>query len=167
MSNIKTFLITGVSSGLGKAFAEGVLAAGHRVIGTVRNEAAAKAFAATAADRAHAALLDVTDFAAIPEAIARAECAAGPIDVLVNNAGYATKASWRNRRWTMCAGSSTPTCSERVAMIKAVLPGMRARRSGRIVNVTSMAASSPCRASPPIAAANSPSKASPKRSARR
>ena len=57
----KTFLITGVSSGLGRAFAEGALHAGHRVIGTVRRTGDAEAFAAFAPDRAHPLVLDVTD----------------------------------------------------------------------------------------------------------
>lgn len=64
----KTLLITGVSSGLGKAFAEGVLAAGHAVIGTLRQDAAATAFRETS-DHAHPLVLDVTDFDAIPAAV--------------------------------------------------------------------------------------------------
>ena len=84
----KTFLITGVSSGLGRAFAEGALNAGHRVIGTVRRAGDAEAFAALAPDRAHPLVLDVTDFDAIPAAVADAERQVGVIDVLVNNAGY-------------------------------------------------------------------------------
>ncbi|MEZ2333489.1 oxidoreductase [Mesorhizobium sp. RCC_202] len=134
----KTFLITGVSSGLGRAFAEGALAEGHRVVGTVRNADAASAFAALAPGRAHAMLLDVTDFDAIPGAVAQAERDAGPIDVLVNNAGYGhegilEESSLEDMRRQFDANVFGP-----VAMIKAVLPGMRARRSGRIVNVTSM-----------------------------
>ena len=87
-STSKTFLITGVSSGLGRAFALGALETGHRVIGTVRRQADAEAFAALAPDRAHPVMLDMTDFDAIPPAVAEAERRAGPIDVLVNNAGY-------------------------------------------------------------------------------
>src|SRR3982751_4791402 len=84
----KTFLITGVSSGLGRAFAAGALAAGHRVIGTVRRQADADAFTAIAPGLAHPLLQDVTDFEAIPEAVRDAEETAGPVEVLVNNAGY-------------------------------------------------------------------------------
>ena len=73
----KTFLITGVSSGLGRAFAEGALAAGHKVIGTVRRAEDADPFAALKPDRAHPLLLDVTDFAAIPDAVRGAETATG------------------------------------------------------------------------------------------
>ncbi len=88
MGDQKIFLITGINSGLGKAFAEGALSAGHTVIGTARHPDAAADFEALAPGRAHAVVLDVTDFDAIPGAVAEAEAEVGPIDVLVNNAGY-------------------------------------------------------------------------------
>jgi NAD(P)-dependent dehydrogenase (short-subunit alcohol dehydrogenase family) len=69
----KTFLITGVSSGLGRAFAEAALEAGHRVAGTVRRSGDTEAFAALASDRAFPLVLDVTDFDAVAEAVAVAE----------------------------------------------------------------------------------------------
>jgi NAD(P)-dependent dehydrogenase (short-subunit alcohol dehydrogenase family) len=138
MSVSKTFLITGVSSGLGKAFAEGALAAGHTVVGTVRSGNAAREFAARASGRAHSVMLDVTDFAAIPAAVDKVERDIGPIDVLVNNAGYGfegilEESSLDDMRRQFDANVFGP-----VAMIKAVLPNMRARRAGRIINVTSM-----------------------------
>jgi len=136
-SDSKTFLITGVSSGLGKAFAQAALDAGHTVIGTVRQPSAATAFQALS-PRAHPLLLDVTDFDAIPDAVAGAQRQAGPIDVLVNNAGYGhegvlEESSLNDMRRQFDANVFGP-----VAMIKAVLPGMRERRCGHIVNVTSM-----------------------------
>ncbi|MBP0581033.1 oxidoreductase [Labrys sp. LIt4] len=138
MSSNKTFLITGVSSGLGKAFAEGALAAGHRVIGTVRNAEAASIFTALAPDRAHAMLLDVTNFDAVSKAVARAESEVGPIDVLVNNAGYGHEGILEESSLDEMRRQFDANVFGAVAMIKAVLPGMRARRSGHIVNVTSM-----------------------------
>lgn len=138
MTATKIFLITGVSSGLGKAFAEGALAAGHTVVGTVRSAEAAAAFAATAPERAFPVVLDVTDFAAIPAAVARAEAVAGPIDVLVNNAGYGHEGVLEESSLDELRRQFDANVFGAVAMIKAVLPGMRARRSGRIVNVTSM-----------------------------
>jgi NAD(P)-dependent dehydrogenase (short-subunit alcohol dehydrogenase family) len=134
----KTFVITGVSSGLGRAFAEGALAAGHRVVGTVRRASDADAFAALAPARASPLVLDVTDFAAIPAAIAAAERQAGPIDVLVNNAGYGHEGVLEESAIDDLQRQFAANVFGPVAMIKAVLPGMRARRRGHIVNVTSM-----------------------------
>ncbi|WP_018387651.1 oxidoreductase [Ancylobacter sp. FA202] len=136
MTHSRTFLITGVASGLGRAFAAAALADGHRVIGTVRRAADAHAFGTS--ERAFPLLLDVTDYAAIPEAVHAAERAVGPVDVLVNNAGYGhegivEEASIDDLQRQFAANVFGP-----VAMIKAVLPGMRARRRGHIVNVTSM-----------------------------
>ena len=136
--NPKTFLITGVSSGLGRAFAAEALEAGHRVVGTVRRDDDAANFAALAPGRAHPLLLDVTDYDAIPAALVDAEREACPIDVLVNNAGYGhegvlEESSMEDLQRQFAANVFGP-----VAMIKAVLPGMRRRRHGHIINVTSM-----------------------------
>ena len=135
----KTFLITGVSSGLGRAFAEGALGAGHRVIGTVRNEGDADTFAAlAAAGRAYPLILDVTDFAAIPAAVAEAERHAGAVEVLVNNAGYGHEGVLEESSMDDLQRQFAANVYGPVAMMKAVLPSMRTRRSGHIVNVTSM-----------------------------
>ena len=134
----KTFLITGVSSGLGRAFAAGALAAGHRVIGTVRRREDAERFAAQAPDRAHPLVLDVTDYRAIPDAVAGVEAAAAPVDVLVNNAGYGHEGVLEESSIDDLQRQFAANVFGPVAMIKAVLPGMRARRRGHIVNVTSM-----------------------------
>ncbi len=136
MASSKTFLITGVSSGLGRAFAAGALAAGHRVIGTVRRQEDAQAFGA--ADRAFPLLLDVTRYAAIPDAVRQAEREAGPVDVLVNNAGYGHEGMLEESSLDDLERQFAANVFGPVAMIKAVLPGMRERRRGHIVNVTSM-----------------------------
>lgn len=134
----KTFLITGVSSGLGRAFAVGALAAGHHVIGTVRRQEDAETFAALNSARAHPVILDVTKFDAIPEAVAKAERDVGPVDVLVNNAGYGHEGALEESSMDDLQRQFAANVFGPVTMIKAVLPGMRARRSGHIVNVTSM-----------------------------
>jgi len=134
----KTFLITGVSSGLGRAFAQAALEAGHRVIGTVRRAEDAEAFAALHPDNAHPLVLDVTDFAAIPDAVAQAEQKVGAIDVLVNNAGYGHEGVLEESSLDDLQRQFAANVYGPVAMIQAVLPGMRARRAGHIVNVTSM-----------------------------
>lgn len=84
----KIFFITGVSTGLGRALAVEALAAGHRAVGTVRNEAAIPAFESLKPGHAFAKLLDVADYAAVTRVIAQVEAEIGPIDVLVNNDGY-------------------------------------------------------------------------------
>lgn len=137
-STSKTFLITGVSSGLGRAFAVGALETGHRVIGTLRRQSDAAAFAALAPDRAHPVELDVTDFDAIPAAVAEAERRVGPIDVLVNNAGYGHEGVLEESSMDDLQRQFAANVFGPVAMIKAVLPGMRERRRGHIINVTSM-----------------------------
>lgn len=134
----KTFLITGVSSGLGRAFAFGALEAGHHVIGTVRRQGDAEAFAALASGRAHPVTLDVTDFKAIPATVTEAEQQAGPIDVLVNNGGYGHEGVLEESSMDDLQRQFSANVFGPVAMMKAVLPGMRARRRGHIINVTSM-----------------------------
>lgn len=138
MSQPRTFLITGVSSGLGRAFAQGALDAGHRVIGTVRSANDADAFAALAVGRAHPLVLDVTDYDAVPDTVAGAERQVGPIDVLVNNAGYGHEGVLEESSVDDLQRQFAANVFGPVAMIQAVLPGMRERRCGHIVNVTSM-----------------------------
>jgi NAD(P)-dependent dehydrogenase (short-subunit alcohol dehydrogenase family) len=134
----RTFLITGVSSGLGAAFADACLAAGHCVVGTLRSAEKAADFESKAPGRAHAVLLDVTDYDAIPAAIAEAERLGGPIEVLVNNAGYGHEGALEESSMDDLIRQFAANVFGAVAMTKAVLPGMRRRRSGHIVNVTSM-----------------------------
>ncbi|MGE8161399.1 oxidoreductase [Paraburkholderia sp. NPDC080076] len=134
----KTFLITGVSSGFGRAFAQAALDAGHTVVGTVRNAAARDAFTASAAERAHAVVLDVTDFEAIAPAVAAITQTVGPIDVLVNNAGYGHEGTLEESPLDDLRRQFDVNVFGAVAMIKAVLPAMRERRSGHIINITSM-----------------------------
>ena len=87
MTSAKTILITGVSSGFGRALAQEALATGHRVIGTVRSREAQHDFEALHSQRAFGRLLDITDFEHIDEVVAEIESTVGPVDVLVNNAG--------------------------------------------------------------------------------
>jgi NAD(P)-dependent dehydrogenase (short-subunit alcohol dehydrogenase family) len=138
MTDTRTFLITGVSSGLGRAFAEGALAAGHTVVGTVRQAEAAATFEGFAPGRAHARVLDVTDFDAIPAAVAGIERDVGPVGVLVNNAGYGHEGVLEESSLDDMRRQFDANVFGAVAMTKAVLPGMRERRSGHVVNVTSM-----------------------------
>jgi NAD(P)-dependent dehydrogenase (short-subunit alcohol dehydrogenase family) len=134
----KTFLITGVSSGFGRAFATAAAAQGHRIVGTIRTEAARAEFEAIAPGLTTAIILDVTDFAAIDPAVAAVEREIGAIDVLVNNAGYGHEGTLEESSLDDMRRQFDVNVFGAVAMMKAVLPGMRTRRRGHIVNVTSM-----------------------------
>lgn len=134
----KQLLITGVSSGFGRALAQEALAAGHRVVGTVRSAQAADAFQALAPGSARARLLDVTATAAIAPTVDAIEAAHGPIDVLVNNAGYGHEGILEESPLEQMRQQFEVNVFGAVAMIQAVLPHMRARRAGHILNITSM-----------------------------
>ena len=134
----KTLLITGVSSGFGRAFASAALAAGHTVVGTLRDAGACAEFEALAPGRAHAVVLDVTDSAAIEPALAGVLRKVGRIDVLVNNAGYGHEGTLEESSLDDMRHQFDVNVFGAVAMTKAVLPAMRERRSGHIVNITSM-----------------------------
>ncbi|HEJ7919743.1 oxidoreductase [Serratia marcescens] len=138
MASAKTILITGVSSGFGQALAREALAVGHRVVGTVRNSGALQAFGALDTQRAFGYLLDVTDVERIDEVVGEIESAVGPIDVLVNNAGYGHEGILEESPLAELRRQFDVNVFGAVAMIKAVLPGMRQRRRGHIINITSM-----------------------------
>jgi NAD(P)-dependent dehydrogenase (short-subunit alcohol dehydrogenase family) len=135
----RVFLITGASSGFGRAFAEAALGAGHTVIGTVRSAAAKAGFDALHADRAHGVLLDVTEFSTVDAIVGAAVERTGPVDVLVNNAGYGHEGILEESPLDALRHQFDVNVFGAVAMIKAVLPSMRMRRTGHIVNITSMA----------------------------
>ncbi|MBW9051938.1 oxidoreductase [Rhizobium mesosinicum] len=139
MSSIeKQFLITGVSSGFGRAFAQAALEKGHRVVGTVRNEEAAALFESLAPGRATAVRLDVTDIEAIGPAVAGIERTIGSVDVLINNAGYGHEGTLEESPIEEMRRQFEVNVFGAVGMMKAVLPFMRRRRAGHIINITSM-----------------------------
>ena len=134
----KIILITGVSSGFGRAFAEAALREGYTVIGTVRNEYARKEFETIEPKRAKSLILDVTNFAAIAPSISKIEHEIGPVDVLVNNAGYGHEGILEESSLEDLRRQFEVNVFGAVSMMKAILPTMRRRRSGRIINITSM-----------------------------
>ena len=138
MSTAKILLITGVSSGFGRALAQEALAAGHRVVGTVRSEQARHEFEPLAAANAVGRILDVTDFDAIDGVVADIEATVGPVDVLVNNAGYGHEGILEESPLADMRRQFDVNVFGAVAMMKAVLPYMRGRRRGHILNITSM-----------------------------
>ncbi|CAG2375540.1 MULTISPECIES: oxidoreductase [Burkholderia] len=138
MASGNLMLITGVSSGFGRALAQEALAAGHTVVGTVRSEQAARAFEALSAQAAVARVLDVTDFERIDGVVADIEANVGPVDVLVNNAGYGHEGIMEESPLDAMRRQFDVNVFGAVAMMKAVVPFMRERRRGRILNITSM-----------------------------
>ncbi|WP_444758010.1 oxidoreductase [Pseudomonas sp. A014] len=138
MSDSKTLFITGVSSGFGSALAQAALAAGHRVIGTVRNDSALTAFQTLDSERAHAVILDVTDFARIDAVVAQVQALHGPIDVLVNNAGYGHEGIFEESPLEEMRRQFEVNVFGAVAITKAFVPYFREHRAGHIINITSM-----------------------------
>jgi len=134
----RTFLITGVSSGLGRAFALGALEAGHTVAGTVRRPEDGAAFEALAPGRAHARLLDVTDGDAVVEVVRDVEESVGAIDVLIANAGYGLEGVFEETPLADLRAQFEVNVFGTAATVQAVLPYMRARRRGHVLAVSSM-----------------------------
>ncbi|GAA5233495.1 oxidoreductase [Verticiella sediminum] len=137
MSVLKTWFITGVSSGFGRELALKVIDAGDRVVGTLRTEAQRAAFEALHPQLAHGVLLDVTDEPAIQRVVDEVEATHGSIDVLVNNAGYGLEGAIEELTMAQARRQFDVNFFGALATIKAVLPGMRRRRSGHILNLTS------------------------------
>ncbi|MBT0669336.1 oxidoreductase [Novosphingobium profundi] len=133
----RTFFITGANSGFGFAIAEAALEAGHRVIGTVRSEAA-RARLIERLPEAIAVLCDVTQFETVEAIVAQADREHGPIDVLINNAGYGHEGILEESPLEEMRRQFDVNVFGAVAVAKALLPRFRERRRGFIVNVTSM-----------------------------
>ncbi|MBF6413282.1 oxidoreductase [Nocardia cyriacigeorgica] len=138
MNEPKVWLITGATSGFGRALTEAAIAAGDTVVAAVRRPEALEALVAAHPDQVDPVRLDVTDVARAEEVVADVLARHGRIDVLVNNAG----------RTQVGAVEATTDAELRdlfdlhffgpAALTRAVLPSMRERRSGAIVNLSSM-----------------------------
>jgi NAD(P)-dependent dehydrogenase (short-subunit alcohol dehydrogenase family) len=135
-----TWLITGCSTGLGRALAQAVLAHGHNAVVTARNVNAVKDIAAGDPDTALVLPLDVTDKEQISSAVQQAQARFGGIDVLVNNAGYGYRAAVEEADDADIRQLFDTNLFGAVDMIKAVLPDMRAKRAGAILNISSIGA---------------------------
>ena len=135
-----TWLITGCSTGLGRALAEAVLASGHNAVVTARNVDAVQDITAGFPDTALPLALDVTDKAQIAAAVKQAEEKFGSIDVLVNNAGYGYRAAVEEADDGDIRRLFDTNFFGAVDMVKAVLPGMRTNKAGSILNISSIGA---------------------------
>lgn len=133
----KTFFITGANSGFGLAIATAAIEAGHTVIGTIRSESSRDVLSKDL-PALHPVLCDVTDFTRIPAVVQQAEDDHGPVDVLINNAGYGHEGVLEESPIEEMRRQFDVNVFGAVAVAKAFLPRFRERRSGFIVNVTSM-----------------------------
>lgn len=135
-------LITGCSSGFGKLAAIEFARRGDRVFASMRNTAKAKGLldgATAAGTKLEVVQLDVNDSASIAEAVAQIEKKAGPIDVLVNNAGIGTHGPVEDFDDDEVLSIFNTNVFGVIRVTRAVLPSMRARKSGTIVTVGSLA----------------------------
>jgi NAD(P)-dependent dehydrogenase (short-subunit alcohol dehydrogenase family) len=137
---MSTWFITGCSTGLGRALAEAVIGAGHNAVVTARDVKKVADLTDNAPERVLAVALDVTKPEQVISSMQQAQERFGGVDVLVNNAGYGYRAAIEEGDDDDVRALFETHLFGTVAMIKAVLPGMRARRSGAIVNISSIGA---------------------------
>jgi NAD(P)-dependent dehydrogenase (short-subunit alcohol dehydrogenase family) len=134
----RVWFITGCSTGFGRELAKLVLEHGWCTVVTARNLQAIQDLSTGYDGRSLALKLDVTKEAQITEAVKQAEATFGGIDVLVNNAGYGYMAGVEEGEDEEVRAMFETNFFGLVNMARAVLPGMRQRRSGHIVNISSM-----------------------------
>ncbi len=137
-----TWLITGCSSGLGRALAHEVLFAGHNAVVTARGVERVQDLAVEHPASALPLALDITRPDQVADVVRRAEERFGGIDVVVNNAGFGYRAAVEEGDDATVRLLFDTHVHGPVSLLKAVLPGMRARRSGTILNISSVGARS-------------------------
>jgi NAD(P)-dependent dehydrogenase (short-subunit alcohol dehydrogenase family) len=138
-ANAPVWLITGASSGLGHALASAVLQHGHRAVLTARNTGSIQTLASGYPAAALVEALDVTKPAQIADVVRKAEAHFGSIDILVNNAGVGYLAAVEEGDDDSIRWQFETNFFGAAALIRAVLPIMRKRERGTIVNISSMA----------------------------
>ena len=134
----RTWLITGASSGLGRALAETALERGDRVAATVRDQHSLETLAALHGERLLSLVADVRDHDAVAGAVEAAVTGLGGIDVVVNNAGYAlggaveelSDAEWQAQLSVNLLGTA--------AVLRAALPHLRRQGAGHVINISSV-----------------------------
>lgn len=137
---MKTWLITGCSSGIGAGIAKAVLESGDQAVVTARNKEKVMDIVNAYPERALAVSLDVCDNERIKEVVKEAVARFGSVDVLVNNAGYGYRSAVEEGEIDAVNKLYQTNLFGPIELIKAVLPHMRAQKSGYILNVTSIAA---------------------------
>ncbi|MGW1000789.1 oxidoreductase [Streptomyces sp. NPDC002520] len=134
----KVWLVTGASSGFGRAITEAAVAAGDVVVGAARRAEALDDLVAAHPDQVEALRLDVTDPAAVEAAVRDVVARHGRIDVLVNNAGRTHVGAVEETTDQELRDLFDLHFFGPAALVRAVLPHMRERRSGAIVQLSSM-----------------------------
>lgn len=137
---MNTWLITGCSSGLGRGIAQAALEQGEQVVLTARRSETLQDLVTSYPDRARALRLDLGVPGDLRQAVAEAEKAFGGIDILVNNAGHGYRAAIEESEPGQVDELFRTNFFAPMELVKLVLPGMRARRRGIIVNVSSIGA---------------------------
>ena len=149
---MKTWFITGISRGLGKALAEAALGRGDTVIGTTRGGAPVMT---GESGRPHVLPLEITDAAAVRATVEQAFALTGRIDVVVNNAGYGLLGAIEEASDEEAERLFAVNVFGPFRVIRAFLPRLRAQGSGHIINITSIAGRAPMASSGLYAAAKS------------
>lgn len=137
---MSVWFITGCSSGIGKGIAEAALEGGHDVVITARNKNKVEDLEKQYPDHAFAVELDVVGSESIDKALSEARARFGRIDVLVNNAGYGYRAAVEESERDAVEKMFATNFYGPMELIHKVLPEMRKRGNGVIINVTSMGA---------------------------
>ena len=133
----RIWFITGISSGLGKALADEVIARGDYVIGSFRNKDQAESFDRQFQGRASACIMDVRDHAGIERCVREIEGKFGRIDVLVNNAGYGILGAVEEVSIPEARAIMETNFFGPLKIIQEILPMMRSRKQGYMVQVSS------------------------------
>ena len=135
----KTWFITGASSGFGKELVKAILRKGDNVAATFRNPEQASGFSEQHGDKGLGIVVDVTDETQVRTGVQQAIEKFGQIDVLINNAGYGTIGALEEFSMEEIRAQMETNFFGAVAVTKAVLPGMRERGSGHLVQISSQA----------------------------
>ncbi len=135
---MRTWFITGCSSGIGRGIAKAALNAGNQVVVTARNIEKLKELTEFYPDKAYAVTLDVSKLEDIEHAVKAACDKFGTIDVLVNNAGYGYRSAIEESEMDEIQRLFQVNCFGPIELIQKVLPLMREKKSGTIINITSI-----------------------------
>ncbi len=134
------WLVTGASSGFGRALVQAAVAHGDRVMATARDVSQIADLELLAPERVRTARLDVTEPTTIRSTVAGAEAAFGGIDVVVNNAGYGLLGAFEEHSDDELRAAFETNLFGAMSVTRAVLPGMRRRRTGHVVQMSSVVA---------------------------